>query len=151
MAESVGPVGPWAAPTNMGTTPRITGIRTAPANFGAAPDAPPASAGEAARLKWAAQQLEAVFINELWKSMRRTVMKSGMFDGPGVRMFEEMLDEERSKAMADGGDLGLAALLYEQLSVHLADAPAFDEVDSSIGRTTSRDKENGRSMENSET
>lgn len=150
MADAVGPIGPRTTPTNVGATPRITGIRTVGSNFGVAPDAPPATAGEAARLKWAAQQLEAVFINELWKSMRRTVMKSGMFDGPGVRLFEEMLDEERSKAMASAGDLGLAALIYEQLSVHLADAPPFDK-DSSIARTTSRDTENGRSMENPET
>lgn len=99
------------------------GPRTGANNFGAAPDAPPPSAGEAARLRWAAEQLESVFINELWKSMRRTVNKTGMFDGPGVRLFEEMLDEERSRAMAAGGGLGLAALLYEQLSAHIQETP----------------------------
>lgn len=140
MANAVGGVGGQAG--YRPATARITGIRTDPANFGAAPDAPPVSAGEAARLKWAAQQLEAVFINELWKSMRRTVMKSGMFDGPAVRLFEEMLDEERSKAMAESGSLGLAALIYEQLSVHLANAPPYEQADQPRGRTSPGGMEN---------
>lgn len=142
MADALGGISQRVAAANAAATTRITGIRTDAANFGAAPDAPPASAGEAARLKWAAQQLEAVFINELWKSMRRTVMKSGMFDGPGVRLFEEMLDEERSKAMADSGSLGLASLIYQQMSALLLDAPSFEQADAPRGRTTSGSMEN---------
>lgn len=111
------------------STVRRAGARAeaaAAANTGPAPDLPPPSAGEAARLQWAAEQLESLFINELWKSMRRTVNKTGMFDGPGVQLFEEMLDEERSKVMARAGGLGLAALLYEQLSQYLPEAPRGD-------------------------
>lgn len=120
MTNPIGPAGPQPIPTNGPGASRPV-VRADAANMGAAPDAPPASAGEAARLQWAAEQLESLFINELWKSMRRTVPQTGMFDGPGVRLFEEMLDEERSRAMAEAGGLGLAAMLYEQLSMHMQD------------------------------
>lgn len=134
MGNAIDPIGSRPMPPNTGAS--RPGVRANVAgagavNAGAAPDAPPASAGEAARLQWAAEQLESLFINELWKSMRRTVPKTGMFDGAGVRLFEEMLDEERSRAMASAGGLGLAALLYEQLSVHIRDErPARAEDDS---------------------
>ncbi|GEM_PF-3235478 len=82
-------------------------------------DEPPASAGEAARLRWAAEQLEALFLEQLWRGMRRTVMKSGMLDGPGVQLFEEMLDQERARIMAGTGALGLADLVYEQMSRYI--------------------------------
>jgi len=59
--------------------------------------------------------------------MRRTVMKTGMLDGPGVDLFEEMLDQERARAMAAAGALGLADMVYEQMSRYI--------VDDSNGRT----------------
>lgn len=83
-------------------------------------DVPPPGAGSDARLRWAAEQLEALLVHELMKSMRRTVMKTGMFDGMGVKMFEEMLDEERSKELAAGGGLGLAQLIYDQMAPHVS-------------------------------
>lgn len=88
-------------------------------------DEPPRSAGEEVRLRWAAEQLEALFLQELWKSMRSTVPKGGMFDNMAVDLFEEMLDEERSKTMAAAGGIGLAQMIYEQMSAHLA--PRDDE------------------------
>lgn len=142
MADAIGTAGMRPTPRNIPETTRISGIRAGSANFGAAPDAPPLSAGEAARLQWAAEQLESLFINQLWRSMRRTVIRSGMFDGPGVRLFEEMLDEERSRAMANAGGLGLAAMLYEQLSAHLQEEPRLDEQAKENGRTTPRLAEN---------
>ena len=89
---------------------------------------PPVGAGEAARLRWAAEQLEALFLEQLWRGMRRTVLKAGMLDGPGVELFEEMLDQERARAMAAAGVLGLADMVYEQMSRYIAD--------DSNGRTT---------------
>lgn len=102
-----------------------TGHDPAAANVaGVGADVPPPAAGEAARLRWAAEQLESLFIHQLLKSMRSTVMKTGMFDGPGVKMFEEMLDEERAQDMARAGGLGLAQLIYEQMSQHTPVADA---------------------------
>lgn len=104
---------------------------------GVGSDVPPAGAG-AARLRWAAEQLEALLVHELLKSMRRTVVKTGMFDGPGVKMFEEMLDEERAGHMAAAGGLGLAQLIYEQMSRHVPDAE-----DSRTTRPAAENKSNG--------
>lgn len=66
--------------------------------------------------------------------MRRTVMKTGMFDSPASNMFEEMLDEERANQMAHDGGMGLADLIYEQMSGHLAP----EEKDSTDGRNRVR-------------
>lgn len=82
-------------------------------------DLPPPSAGEEARLRWAAEQLEALLLHELLKSMRSTVAKTGLFDSQATKMFEEMLDEERAAQMAQAGGIGLADLIYEQMSRHL--------------------------------
>jgi len=76
---------------------------------------PPEGVEEAARLAWAARELEAFFLQELWRAMRRSIPQGGLFRGaPGSRMFEEMLDEERSRLMAASNQLGLAALIYER-------------------------------------
>lgn len=83
-------------------------------------DLPPPGTDADTQLRWAAEQMEALLIHELLKSMRRTVMKTGMLDGPGVQLFEEMLDEERSKEMAATGGLGLAQLIYEQMAPHVS-------------------------------
>lgn len=83
-------------------------------------DLPSATAGDGARLRWASQQLEALFLEQLWRGMRRTVMPTGMLDGPGVRLFEEMLDQERARLMAEAGTLGLAEMVYEQMSQYIA-------------------------------
>lgn len=102
---------------------------------------PPPGAGSDIRLRWAAEQLEALFVHELLKSMRRTVMKAGMFDGLGVKMFEEMLDEERSKEMAAAGGLGLARLIYDQLAPHVPAAPDVSAGPARDGGRTTRSAE----------
>lgn len=81
---------------------------------------PPETADEAVRLAWAARELEAFFIQELWRAMRRSLPEGGLFPAaPGHRMFEEMLDEERSRLMAASSQLGLAALIYERTLPHV--------------------------------
>ncbi|MBO8142168.1 MAG: rod-binding protein [Firmicutes bacterium] len=94
---------------------------------------PPAGTSEDERLRWAAQQMEALFIEQLWKGMRRTVPRSGMFDGIGTEVFEEMLDQERSRLMAEAGTLGLAKMIYEQMSRYAGNEGG--------GRTTGRGTE----------
>lgn len=91
---------------------------------GMATDMPPPGAGEHARLRWAAEQLESLLLYELLKSARGTVMKTGLLDSQATKMFEDMLDEERAAQMARSGGMGLAELIYEQMSRHL---PPADE------------------------
>ncbi len=69
------------------------------------------------KLKSACQQFESVFINILMKNMRDTVTEGGLIKKSYAReMFEGMLDQEISKEVAKGGGIGLAKLMYEQLS-----------------------------------
>src|SRR5690606_7135898 len=57
--------------------------------------------GRALRLAWAARELETFLVQEVWRSMRKTLPQGGLLSqGPGSQMFEEMLDEERARIMA---------------------------------------------------
>lgn len=68
-------------------------------------------------LKKATEEFEAVFIQQLLKSMRATVPKSDLFEkSHGREVFEGMYDEELSKTMASTRQFGIADLLYNQLS-----------------------------------
>lgn len=86
-------------------------------------DRPPDHLGAEERLAWAAREMEAFFLQEMWKAMRRSLPETGLFPrSPGSKMFDEMLDQERSRLMASSGQLGLAALVYERMLPHAAAA-----------------------------
>lgn len=74
------------------------------------------------RLKEACKGFEALFINEMLKSMRRTIPKSGLLDG-GVqgRIYESMFDEAVSRALSERGALGIADMLYREFKPHVVD------------------------------
>src|SRR5690606_13556544 len=117
-----GLVRPVAGPSRGAAGPAVPSGVSGGSGFAFTPswDLPSSSAGDEARLRWASQQLEALFLEQLWRGMRRTVMSTGMLDGPGVRLFEEMLDQERARLMAEAGTLGLAEMVYEQMSQYIA-------------------------------
>ena len=69
-------------------------------------------------IRKAAGQFEALFMQQLLKSMRAAIPKSGMFDGPGSEMYTGMLDSQLTQAMA-GTPGGLADLIARQMSRHL--------------------------------
>lgn len=76
--------------------------------------------GDNKELMEASKQFESIFINQLLSQMRSTVPKDELLDGGlGEDVFKGMLDEEYSKKMADAGGIGLAQILYEQLSQNL--------------------------------
>lgn len=68
-----------------------------------------------AALKEAARQFEAVFMQELLKSMREATMKSGMFDNEGSDLATDMLDVQYASQLS-GRPGGLADLIAQQLS-----------------------------------
>ena len=72
-------------------------------------------------LKKACQDFEAYFLQMMWKEMRNTVDTSGSFLQPGQAelIFQDMLDEENSKSAASTGRLGLADMMYRQMSQQL--------------------------------
>lgn len=67
----------------------------------------------------ACKTFEGYFLQMMYKSMRNTVDTSGSFMGQSnaEKIFQDMLDEENSKKAAEGGNgIGLAQMLYKQLS-----------------------------------
>jgi murein DD-endopeptidase MepM/ murein hydrolase activator NlpD len=86
------------------------------------------SSGEkkSADLKKVAQEFEAIFIAQLLKVMRETIEESGLTDGGfGKSIYTELFDQEVSLNMARRGTLGIADLLYQNLSA--AEKPAAGE------------------------
>ncbi len=89
---------------------------------------------KAAKLRKAVNDFEALFVNNMLKTMRSTIQKSGLL-GEGMRedIYTSLFDWEISKEMASGGGLGLGRMLLRQFSRHEAhtgskgpgDGPAF--------------------------
>lgn len=69
-----------------------------------------------AQLEDAAEQFEALFIQQLLSEMRKTIDESDFFgDRKAEKMFEGMLDEEMSKEMAKTKSFGLSEMVVKQL------------------------------------
>lgn len=68
------------------------------------------------QLRWAAEQLEALFVQQLLTAMRRTVPEGGLFNRSfATRTYEEMLDAERAQQLVQGRGLGLGDTILEAL------------------------------------
>ena len=74
-----------------------------------------------ATLRQAAGQFEALFMQQLLKSMRDAMPKSGMFDGPGHETYVGMLDQQLAQSMANRPG-GLAEIIARQLERNLGAA-----------------------------
>lgn len=72
-----------------------------------------------ARLKKAAEEFESLFINEMLKTMRKTIVKSEIFhtDEKTEEMYTSMLDCELARDMAKAGGIGLSGVLTRQLGL----------------------------------
>ena len=70
-----------------------------------------------AKLHDTAQQMEALFVDMLFKEMRKTAPEGGITGPPSQaeQTFGEMLDEKRAEQLASTGSLGLAKLIEQQL------------------------------------
>jgi len=74
----------------------------------------------------AAREFESLFLNQLLKSMRKTVEKSELFHGGNAEdIYTEMLDSELSRELASSGGIGLADMLIRQLTAG-GEAPGED-------------------------
>lgn len=83
---------------------------------------------EEKELKALAQQFEAIFMNQLMKAMRETLPKEGMLSSFSVDMYESMFDLEVAGEMSKGRGMGLADVLYTQLSRLNGTKPEGEEV-----------------------
>jgi len=73
-------------------------------------------------LRAAAEQFEALFLQQLLQSMRDATPRSGLLDSAQTRFYESLSDQQLSQHLAGRG-LGLA----EQLVAQLSNPPAVNK------------------------
>ncbi len=103
----------------------MIGAPNALAGPAAAPDLSAAQKRALAQLHKAATQLEGVFLEMLFKSMRDTVPKSSIFGktSNSENIYQSMLDDRQAQTMAQSGSFGIAKVLEAQMRASvLADA-----------------------------
>jgi flagellar protein FlgJ len=73
-------------------------------------------------LEKAAQEFEALFVQMLLSEMRRTVPDNDLLgDRRAEKLFQSLLDQELAVNSSQAQSLGLAKLIYEQMSRYLPD------------------------------
>lgn len=70
-----------------------------------------------AQLKKACRDFEAIFVNYMMKQMRQTVNKSDVM-GPSQaeELYTSMMDNEVAKNVSQARGMGLASMIYRQMS-----------------------------------
>ncbi|SDF57633.1 rod-binding protein [Desulfovibrio legallii] len=74
------------------------------------------------KLREACQGFESIFIQKMWQEMRNTLPKSNLLQGREEQFWQGMYDQELAKKMAAAGGVGLADMMYAQLSQRLGSA-----------------------------
>jgi Membrane-bound metallopeptidase len=77
---------------------------------------------EEQRLRESCEGFEAIFLQKMWEQMRKNVKKEGYLHSKDEEAYQSMFDVELSKKMAQAGGIGLADMLYEQLSQKLSNS-----------------------------
>lgn len=78
--------------------------------------------GDTDQLRKACNDLESVFINMMMKTMRSSSIEEedSLFKkSESEKMFEGMLDEEYASKMSKAGGIGIADMLFDQMSKYL--------------------------------
>ena len=71
---------------------------------------------DSAALKEVARQFEALFIQQVLKSMREATPEGGLFDSNQSRFYRDMFDQQMGVTLSRGRGLGLADALERQLA-----------------------------------
>ncbi len=72
------------------------------------------------RLREAANDFEAIFIQQMLKTMRKTTFESDLLPkSEGEKIFQSLLDEQYALLSAKSGSLGLGEMIYQQLKTNL--------------------------------
>ncbi|MBQ3058818.1 MAG: rod-binding protein [Desulfovibrio sp.] len=74
---------------------------------------------KAQKLREACEGFESVFIQKMWQEMRNTLPKNGLLQSRDERYWQDMYDQELAKSMTSAGGIGLADMMYAQLSQSL--------------------------------
>ncbi len=72
-------------------------------------------------LRKVSQDFESLFLKKLFDEMDKTVNREGsLFSGGNAEeIFRGMLNDERAKSISKSGGIGLADLIYKQLSAEV--------------------------------
>ena len=71
---------------------------------------------EETKLREAANDFEAIFVQQMLKTMRKTSLESNFIQkSEGEKYFRSMLDEHYAQLTAKSGSLGLGEIIYKQL------------------------------------
>ncbi len=70
-----------------------------------------------ARLKQVSGEFESIFLGYMIKEMRKTVPEDPLFGSSQAKeIYYDMYDDAMAKELSKAGGIGLAAMLYNQLS-----------------------------------
>ena len=73
-----------------------------------------------AKLRQSSNEFEAIFIQQMLKTMRKTSLESDFIKkSEGEKIFRSMLDEQYAILSAKSGRLGLGEMIYQQLKSNL--------------------------------
>ena len=73
-----------------------------------------------ARLRAASNEFEAIFLQQMLKTMRKASLESDFIKkSEGEKIFRSMLDEQYAILSAKSGRLGLGEMIYQQLKSNL--------------------------------
>ena len=73
-------------------------------------------------LRQSTREFETLFINEMFKAMRKTIPDGGLIEKDMSHdIYQEMIDMERARAASDGDGLGLGKAMFEQLRFLIED------------------------------
>jgi flagellar protein FlgJ len=72
-------------------------------------------------LRKSCRDFEAIYIQEMYKAMRKTVPDSGLFEkNMASELYKELLDMEMAKATAAGKGNGIGEAMYQQMKDKIA-------------------------------
>jgi len=82
-----------------------------------APVEPPSARSKNLKqLRQSTRDFEAMYINEVYKSMRKNVPDGGLLKKSfSEKMYQEMLDMEMAKEAAAGDGMGIGEAMFDQL------------------------------------
>lgn len=68
------------------------------------------------KLRESTREFEAIYVNEMFKAMRKTVPESGLVKkDSAMKMYEEMMDMELARKTAEGDGMGIGLAMYNQM------------------------------------
>ena len=79
-----------------------------------------------------ASQFEALFIQQMMKSMRDAVPKSDLMGSDHLETYQAMADQQLSVNLAQQGGIGLARMLVEQMQIKGYVPPESGEINQGI-------------------